>query len=297
MSFTPHGDKLRAALANPKSENDKDVLEEAIDAYEDWIHRLGGLTSSGRERVAEMVRLLNQYKNFLEVDLIMYRGSSFLRRQKGQLKLDNTVLEEFLIHLIHPSILNGLDDLDRLEVGPKNAFMSLAFSPRSLEDLITKPEVFVKTKDQDFVVGTTVHYKLSTTEDFRSQSTESGSFVLAVLAVECKVNLDKTMFQEAAGTATRLKQGCPAARYHVLVEYLDMTPEDCRLTAIDNVWVLRHAKRLPANKRPIPGEVERQHKEYPIDPELIWRFVQEIQALIDATWYNPDETLRRGTFV
>lgn len=121
--------------------------------------------------------------------------------------------------------------------------------------------------------------------------------MLAVLAAECKVNLDKTMFQEAAGTAARLKQGCPMSRYYVLVEYLDMEPEDCRLTAIDNVFLLRHAKRLPFGKRTDYEEVKAQHHVSPIDVEVIWRFCEEIQSFVEAVWYDPGQALQRGSFV
>ena len=175
--------------------------------------------------------------------------------------------------------------------------MSLAFFPKSFKELTHKPNIFIKTKDQDFIIGTKIHYKFSTTQTFEEQNTVDGSLILAVLAAECKINLDKTMFQEAAGTAARLKQGCPVARYYLLVEYLDMTPEDCRLTAIDNVFLLRHARRLPFEKRNVIEEVEHQHKEHPIDYRVIWMFVQEIQKFIDAIWYDPDEALKRGSFV
>jgi hypothetical protein len=105
------------------------------------------------------------------------------------------------------------------------------------------------------------------------------------------------MFQEAAGTAARLKQGCPMARYYLLVEYLDMEPEDCRLTAIDNVFLLRHAKRLPFEKRNKYEEVKAQHQAKPIDPEIVWRFCQEIQAFVKAVWYDPGKALERGSFI
>jgi hypothetical protein len=124
-----------------------------------------------------------------------------------------------------------------------------------------------------------------------------GSLFLAVLAAECKVNYDKTMFQECAGTASRLKQGCPVSKYYVLVEYLDMEPEDCRLTEIDNVFILRRVKRLPFEKRSKVEEVESIHKRYPIDGEVIWKFVQEIQKFTDAIWYDPEEALKRGSFI
>ena len=105
------------------------------------------------------------------------------------------------------------------------------------------------------------------------------------------------MFQECAGTAARLKQGCPIAKYYALVEYLDMTPEDCRLTEIDNVFLLRRAKRLPAGKRADADEVRAAHKDNPIRADVIWSFVEEIQAFVQAVWYDPDAALKRGSFV
>jgi len=212
------------------------------------------------------------------------------------LKLDNSVIEEFLVHLATDKILTGLPSFS-LEVGPQTAFMSLAFTPSSLTALGGKPPVTLKEKDTDFALGKTIHYQFSTEPTFPTKLTSQGRLVLAVLAAECKVNLDKTMFQEAAGTAARFKQGCPTSRYYLLVEYLDMEPEDCRLTALDNVFLLRHSKRLPFEKRSVYSEVKRQHEEAPIDPEIIWRFVQELQGFINAVWYDPGKALHRGSFI
>ena len=132
---------------------------------------------------------------------------------------------------------------------------------------------------------------------FSPEKTATGSFSLAVLAAEIKVNYDKTMFQECAGTAARLKQGCPIAKYYALVEYLDMEPEDCRLTDIDNVFLIRKAKRLPYGKRSNYEDVKRLHAEHPIDSDVVWQFVKEVQRFIDSVWYDPQAALRRGSFV
>ena len=296
MPPTPHFDKLKAAIENPKCRKDVRLLREAMGLYRAWTADLDALSSGGKARVAEMVTLLNRYKDAFEVESVMKRGSDLLRRQKGQLKLDNSILEEFLIRLVDADIIQRLGDA-RFLCGPRNAFMSLSFRPRGFAELGRRPEVVLKTKDQDFVVGTEIHYKFSASPEFQPEVTAEGSLVLAVLAAECKVNLDKTMFQEAAGTAMRFKQGCPISKYFVLVEYLDMEPEDSRLTDIDNVFLLRHARRLPFEKRSKIEEVERQHREHPIDTELVWRFVEAIQAFVDAAWYDPEEALRRGSFV
>ncbi len=297
MPNTPHLDKLEAAIRNPKCEpEDVRLLEEARERYQTWKLAITTVVGTGKPRVVAMTQLLNEYKDFLEVELIAAHGSAFIKRQKGQLKLDNSVLEEFLIDLTQPTVLTGLPDFP-LTVGPNTAFMSLSFAPPALRALNEAPVVALKVKDQDFIIGKEIHYRFSPDPTFAVNKTATGSLALAVMAAEAKVNLDKTMFQEASGTASRLKQGCPYSQYYILNEYLDMEAEDCRLTAIDNVFLLRHAKRLPFEKRSVLTEVRRQHVNCPIDAEVIWKFVEKIQAFINAAWYDPAAALKRGSFV
>ncbi len=296
MPKTPHKDKLIAALGNPKAQADVPLLQEALAAYGTWTKQMESLTATGKQRVLDMTHLLNQYKDRLEVELIAQKGSAFLKRQKGQLKLDNSVMEEFLIHLVDRRILTALPPFD-LEVGPRTAFMTFSFRPSSVKALQGKPEIVIKAKDQDFTLGRTLHYQMSPDAAFPGAETASGELFLSVLSAEVKVNYDKTMFQECCGTASRLKQGCPSAKYFVLVEFLDMEAEDSRLTDIDNVFLLRHAKRLPSDKRSVLAEVERQHREFPIDGEIIYRFVQEVEKFLESVWHDPEEALKRGSFV
>lgn len=294
MALTPHREKLLAAIKNPKAKADKSLLEEAFKQYEDWSDRLTKLTSKGDKRVEEMTSLLNEYKDFLEVDLIAKKGSPFIKRQKGQMKLDNSIIEEFLIHLVSDDILKGLPK--GIETGSQTAFMSLTFRPSTIEGLVEQPEIVLKQKDQDFTIGKSIYYQFSPDEKFDKKVTANGKLFLAVLAAEVKVNYDKTMFQECAGTASRLKQGCPLSKYYALVEYLDMKPEDVRLTDIDNVFLLRKAKRLPFEKRSIFEEVRDQHRDFPISSDVMKRFVKEMQDFISSTWYDPEQALNRGSF-
>lgn len=293
----PHKDKLEAALANPKAAADRGVLEEALRAYNTWISNMRAITATGDDFLREMVSYLNEYKDYLEVELVARQGSDFLKRQKGQLKLDNSVIEEFLPYLVDSKLLNNLPTTFNVETGSQTSFMSLSFCPSSIQKLNDKPEIVIKDKDQDFTIGKSVYYKFSSDENFSAAKTIDGRLFLAVLAVECKVNYDKTMFQECAGTAARLKQGCPISKYYALVEYLDMQPEDVRLTSIDNVFLLRKAKRLPYEKRSIYEEVRRQHEENPINFDVMKNFVKEMQSFINATWYDPEAALSRGSFV
>lgn len=294
MALTPHRDKLLAAIKNPKAKADKPLLEEAFKQYAGWSDKLTKLTSKGDKRVEEMTSLLNEYKDFLEVDLIAKKGSPFIKRQKGQMKLDNSIIEEFLIHLVCDDILEGLPK--GIETGSQTAFMSFTFRPSTIDGLVKQPEIVLKQKDQDFTIGKSIYYQLSPDEKFDKKVTANGKLFLAVLAAEVKVNYDKTMFQECAGTASRLKQGCPLSKYYALVEYLDMKPEDVRLTDIDNVFLLRKAKRLPFEKRSIFEEVRDQHRDFPISSDVMKRFVKEIQDFISSTWYDPEQALNRGSF-
>ncbi|KKU91056.1 MAG: Restriction endonuclease, type II, Bpu10I [Candidatus Jorgensenbacteria bacterium GW2011_GWA1_48_11] len=292
----PHLEKIKAAIANPLSKNDIGLLNKILAAYEVWIKKSAALKTEGVERIKDMTLLLNEYKDYVEVDLIMEKGSEFLKRQKGQLKLDNSIMEEFLTMLMNEKTIPELKGVDYVS-GPQQAFMSLAFIPRDFAELSEKPVVALKTKDQDFTLGKELYYQFSTDESFKKEKTLSGKLMLAILAAECKINLDKTMFQEAAGTASRLKQGVPYSKYYMLVEFLDMQPEDTRLTDIDNVFLLRHAKRLPFEKRRSVEWIKKQRKEHPIDYKVILRFLEEIRQFLQSKWYDPDSALDRGSFV
>lgn len=292
---TPHLDKINAALANPLSSGDIEVLKEILKAYEEWVKKMKGLKSEGIELVKDMTRILNEYKDYVEVSLIMEKGSNFLRRQKGQLKLDNSIMEEFFVHLMTERVIPELKGVDFV-TGPQKAFMSLAFMPKDFIELTERPVVTVKTKDQDFTLAKEIYYQFSTKENFATANTLSGKLTLAVMASECKVNLDKTMFQEASGTASRLKLGVPYSKYYILVEFLDMQPEDTRLTDIDNVFLLRHAKRLPFEKRSNLEAVKKQRKECPIDYKVIEMFLSEIRLFVQAKWYDPNSALSKGSF-
>ena len=52
MALTPHKEKLDAAILNPKCGNeDRDLLRQAVDYYNQWIDSTKALTSEGAERV------------------------------------------------------------------------------------------------------------------------------------------------------------------------------------------------------------------------------------------------------
>ena len=98
MSRGVHGEKIVAAMESTKiPAMDIPRLKNALVKYDEWVKDLNNASGNTLdELVTNMVKLLNDYKFYVDVDLIFDSTEDFLYRQKGQLKLDNTVIEEFM---------------------------------------------------------------------------------------------------------------------------------------------------------------------------------------------------------
>jgi hypothetical protein len=112
----PHLEKLNALLENDKlPRGDSERVKAALERYTGWVEASRRILSASPEppsAIAELVRELNDYKLYIELELIFDSNDDFLYRQKGQLKLDNSIVEEFLPMLITPAVLPELRDLD-----------------------------------------------------------------------------------------------------------------------------------------------------------------------------------------
>ena len=243
---TPHADKLQALLENRNlPQSDKPRVTEAVEIYQHWIEEIKQVEGDEDNLIEPLVASLNRYRKWLDLDLIFDSTENFLHRQKGQLKLDNSVLEEFLPWLVKRRFADQITDTG-LSVGPTNAFSQLSFD----SDLLNRTDgggMTIRSKDHDCAVAFPLFLKASHSQDFRDSREAKTN--LAYLAVEIKTNLDKTMFQEASATAYDLKLALPSSQYFLLCEWLDMTPISTAVTAIEEVIVLRKAKRMSANIR------------------------------------------------
>lgn len=241
-----HGDKLRALLVNAKlPEGDRPSVQLAIERYSEWKLALEAVEGTANEILAAYVRLLNEYKRFIELELIFDSDSDFMYRQKGQLKLDNTVLEEFLPRLFDERLVPGFGRVRNMLCGPRASFAGLSFDSPLMA--LSAGGAYVKLKDQDFSV--TKLHKITISDSPAGDDVFSADIAVSYFATEIKTNLDKTMFQEAAQTAGELKRAVSGSKYILLCEYLDMKPINTKLTPIDEVIVLRKAKRLASNVR------------------------------------------------
>ena len=92
-----HGEKIIAAIQSEKMPKaDVDRLKEALSVYDSWIREIKSSSAQTlTELISSLVSSLNKYKFYIDVNLIFDSKEDFLYRQKGQLKLDNSVMEEF----------------------------------------------------------------------------------------------------------------------------------------------------------------------------------------------------------
>jgi hypothetical protein len=298
---TTHGDKLKALLTNNKlPASDKKRVCGAIKKYNIWRESLLRLDGDCDTIVSKSVDLLNTYKNYIEIDLIFESKEDFLYRQKGQLKLDNTVLEEFLPLLVSSIFKTEIEEKNII-LGPTSCISGIRFDS-SLAIETKGGGIVLKQKDQDFAISKPLFLKSSHYNSFEKSAIRKTN--IAYLICECKTNLDKTMFQEASATALDLKSTVPTAKYILLCEWLDMTPISSNTTAIDEIIILRKAKRIGSGERQnYSSATERATKlktykeiiySHPFVSDTFMRLIDHIDSLINDIEEN--EILNRGYF-
>jgi len=301
----PHGYKLKVLHLNDKlSEGERArVRDESVPRYEAWVRAMDSLSTTGDERVRELVELLNDYKSYVELNLVFDSPDDFLYRQAGQIKLGGSIMEEFLPRLTDRRILPELDGV-AFDTGPRSAFSGAYFMTT-----LTTPSIgggfSISKKDQDFTISKPVWVKASGEATYPRANTVEHVTHLAFLAAECKTNLDKTMFQEAAATSRDLKAAVAGSRYYLLCDWLDMTPVNTAATAIDEVIILR-GKRMASDKRKglaIYANRQASRVAYadmlsanPVRYSSIARFVSHMRTQFAVRTEGERDVLARGYF-
>lgn len=287
MQRGTHGEKIVAVRASEKlPAADTARLDEAICRYDKWVSDLQQTDADTLEElVVMMVHLLNDYKFYIDVNLIFDSTEDFLYRQKGQLKLDNTVMEEFLPMLVRKCLEKVFGRCD-LTIGSQTPTFSSAYFASSLSSPGIGGGLSIKTKDQDFSMSRTLYLRSSYSPDFTDQTTTEVVTHLGYVLAELKTNLDKTMFQEASATAHDVKLAVTGAKYYLLCDFLDMTPISTTTTDIDEILIMRKAKRISSNVRKAFSTYEGRQKnrdwyvnylkENPYAPDIFKRFIDHI---------------------
>jgi len=300
----PHRRKLEELLNNDKlPPEDAERVRSAAERYRAWIEAMARAPGKGDDKVAALVAACNSYKRFIELELIWDSPGEFLFRQRGQTKLDNSIIEEFLPWLIDPMIVPALASIDCM-AGPRKAFAAASFT-----STLTSPGIggalLIRTKDQDFSVSRRAYLQSSFSIDFPAADTTTHEIHLAYVAAECKTNLDKTMFQEASATAHDLKIALPGAHYYLVTEFLDMTPINTAGTDIDEVLILRGrrmgAQLRSSNSKPAYRAAHRDEYEAflgrnPIRTDVVVRLVDHLRAVLENVDPATEDVLNRGYF-
>lgn len=245
-----HGEKIVAAIDSEKMPaTDIPRLNDALVKYDEWVKKLNEASGNTLDELIEnMVSLLNDYKLYIDVDLIFDSTEDFLYRQKGQLKLDNTVIEEFMPIFVRKCIEHECGTCD-VEVGSQTPTFSSVYFESSLSNPVKGGGINIKTKDQDFSMSRKLYLRSSYDPDFQKEKTVTLETHLGYVLSEMKTNLDKTMFQEASATAHDIKLAVTGAKYYLLCDFLDMTPISTTTTDIDEILITRKAKRISSNIR------------------------------------------------
>lgn len=282
-----HGEKIVAAIESEKMPAvDVERLKEALKVYDKWVETLNTIDAETlSELVVLLVDQLNKYKFYIDVDLIFDSTEDFLYRQKGQLKLDNTVIEEFLPIFVARCINKQFGKCD-MNISSQTPTFSSAYFASSISNPEIGGGISIKTKDQDFSMSRPLYIMSSYDPNFSERQTARLTTYLGYILAELKTNLDKTMYQEASATAHDVKQAVTGAKYYLLCDYLDMTPISTATTDIDEILITRKAKRISSNIRKdystYAGRQKRREeyisylKEHPYSADVFQRFIEHI---------------------
>ena len=254
--------------------------QEIINAYQEYRETFDTIRNFDDISICQMVEALNRYRR---IALPIFDKLP----NAGQKALGYTIMEEFFYLFFQKYVyLQGYTNTN-LYLGKENSYVSLSFTPKSFENVLTNVNPYIHSKDQDFVLGISVDISVQSGESISTKST-----ILPVVAIECKTYLEKNMLDSCANTATRLKNAMPYCLYIVASEYMKMDEASPELTDIDEVYILCKAKnseRLRRSQNNLPP--------LNIDGTLIADLFSRVRYHLNSIWWNPDDAISNGKII
>ena len=256
-------------------------LETTYSYYLKFLRSIDSLNIKDEKSIEKLVLAFNLYRK-QTLKTIESRTNS------GQENLRSSMLEEFFCHLFSDLIQESLEVIpNNLFIGKGNSYVDLTFSPSSFKDFFNKPNPYIHTKDQDFVLGISLSLTISTEKkDFNEK------IIIPVLAIECKTYIEKNMLDSCAGTARRLKSAMPYCIYIVAAEYMKLKDEQPELSDINEVYILcktTNAERLKRRKEKLAP--------HNIDSALIIDLFLKVKGHLNSIWWSPDKALISGKII
>lgn len=271
-----HGDNLEQKETHKTKYRDnesKDFLIEIRQHYNAWRQANEALKGPGIDMqeddslvIAERVRLLNEYKDFLDQERFAVKFDS-------RSNLHSSVLEEFMYYLFRD--LTGEISVDAL-IGKSHSFKDVFFRASSYRDMLKNPCVFVEKKDHDFAIGVSI----SSSMMCKGGDAETYEWDVPAVAIECKTYLDKTMLQDVSTAADQLKQKNPNAVYIVVAEWIKLTEAiNLRKYKIDQIYVVRKQRNTDREFRFDEG-----YQKNPIYPDVVEHLFNYVRTFLLADW-------------
>lgn len=272
-----HGNNLEQKENHQTKYRDADArryLGEIRVRYNKWkadnealVGPFSNVDAKDSETIAERVRLLNDYKEFLD-------QQHYAEKFDSRSNLHSSVLEEFMYYLFR-DIVRGISDTAL--IGKSHSFKDVFFRAPSYKEMVTTPHALVEIKDHDFAIGASVQAIMKCKG---AVVAEEHKWDIPAVAIECKTYLDKTMLQDVSTAAEQLKQKNPNAMYIVVAEWLKLTESvNLKKYKIDQIYVLRKQKNTDREFRYDAG-----YQKNPIYADVIEHCFDTVREFLTADW-------------
>lgn len=257
-----------------RDENSRKYLAEIRIRYNQWkteneklIGPIIEVTENDSSIIAERVRLLNEYKEFLD-------QQHFAEKFDSRSNLHSSVLEEFMYYLFR-DIVQSISKTAL--IGKSHSFKDIFFKASSYKDMVNKPHALIEIKDHDFAIGASVKATMTCNG---SEISEEHNWDIPAVAIECKTYLDKTMLQDVSTAAEQLKQKNPNAMYIVIAERLKLTESvNLKKYKIDQIYILRKQKNTDREFTYNPN-----YQKNPIYADVIEHCFNLVRDFLTADW-------------
>lgn len=247
----------------------KEALPSICKEYKQYLSSNLKLKGYTNEIICNRVKLLNTYYNFLH-------SHDYDNLFSAQGKFRSTILEEFIFLLFKDYVSDKKLELDKSNIihsGQVKAYSNLFFKAAGFKEFISKLQIGVNTKDQDYAI-----YRQCTVSINNHKSTQ---ICIPALAVEAKTYIDKTMLDSIIATAEKLKTGNPYVRFIAIAEHYDVGADvDPAYSRIDQIYILRKSRRRDGWKD--------------INANVVLKIFDETISHIERPWSNIEKKLEEN---
>lgn len=268
-------------LLKSKAKSDSN-LKPVYEAYLSFLRNISSFNITDTRSVVRFVREFNSYRT-----KVLYQIED--RQNSGQENLRSSMLEEFFCHLFSDLIKRTLEtEPTNLFLGKTNAYVDLTFAPSSFAEMFIKPNPYIHTKDQDFILGVKIELIINANK----KNEVSNEVVIPVVAIECKTYIERNMLDSCSGTASRLKKAMPYCIYVVAAEYMKLKDEQPELSDINEVYIL--CKSTVSERNALKSNRKPPHL---IHEDLILDLYKKIEGHLKSIWWSPDKALISGKII